>query len=167
VAVLGIVFSAALIALLFWLLGGEDTPPTAADEVAAERADAEATTTSTAGSSDPAQDPLCALHDERIAAVNAAGPAGTPAAVEASIRAQLVFYAAAADVTEGADAAAFLAMAEYFDAWRRFHEPRGWNPQVDLAEAAQIPVATPGAGTRTSEVLEARCGVTVAPDNPG
>jgi hypothetical protein len=162
VAVLGIVLSAALIALLFWLLGGDEPAPTVAEGAAAE-----SRTTSTTGSSAPARDPLCALHDERVAAANAAGPAGTPAAVEASIRAQLAFYTEAAEVTEGADAAAFLAMAEYFDAWRRFHEPRGWNPQVDLAEAAQIPVAPPGAGTRTSQILEARCGVTVAPDNPG
>jgi hypothetical protein len=145
----------------------EDAPPEN-DRVVAERpAPASPGAGRASTPSDPATDPLCALHADLVDAVDAAGPAGTPTALEASIRAQIGFYGAAATVVEDADAAAFVAMAEYFDAWRRFHEPRGWNPQVDLSEAAQIPVAPPGAGTRTAEVLSDRCGVTAAPDNPG
>jgi hypothetical protein len=167
---LGAAIAAGLAALLLWFEACEDeeaAPET--DRVAVERP-ASAGRDPSGGSADPgepASDPLCALHAELAATAGAVGTVESPAELETLTLAELDFYRAAADVAGGTDASAFAAMAEYWDAVRRFHEPRGWNPRVELTEAAQVPVAPGDAAGRTNAALQTRCGVTIVADAPG
>lgn len=114
----------------------------------------------------PEPDPLCVAHQAREAAISALGPVDSPADRQASILAELTYYAAAAASEPEPDASAFRALAQYFDALRVFYEARGWE-NAQLTDIAAMPRPPAGdSGTRTAEILAARCGVPVPTDTP-
>jgi hypothetical protein len=112
-------------------------------------------------------DPLCPLHDARIAVLAPIGDVDNPTELEAHVRAQVEFYRDAAGVVGEPDASAFRAMLGYYESVAAFHGARGWSPRVDISEAAQVPRVPGDAATAVAAALETRCGVTPPRDTTG
>ena len=90
-------------------------------------------------------------------AMNAVAGSTDPASGAVRVQALLDFHAAAADVVDQADAAAFLAMRDYWDALGQWSEANGG--ELDPTVLATRPVVPADASRRTAELLEIRCGV--------
>lgn len=90
-----------------------------------------------------------------------------PAELETFVLAQLTFTSTAAGREQEPEAGAFRSMSGYWDTVRTFYGARGWNQQVDIADAGQVPRRpTDGSATRTGEILAERCGVSAPVDTP-
>ena len=107
-------------------------------------------------------DPLCVAQREREASQEALGTIDGPADFEAFVTAQLTFHTTATGVLDEPDASAFRDMAAYWQQVTDFYAPRGWDQQVDIADAASVPRLT--TGDATAPILSARCGVAAPSD---
>lgn len=115
----------------------------------------------------PAPDALCVAHDELVTTLAPVGTVESPAGLETLVLAQLAFHTTAAGSEPEPEASAFRSMAGYWDAVRNFYSARGWDQQVDISEAGQLPrPPVDGSATRTNEILAERCGVSLPADTP-
>jgi hypothetical protein len=146
-------------------------PPSSA-EASGGTAPSTTTTTTTAPTpaplpTAPGPHPLCALYELLAAASTALLPVDDAGELQAWVEANRTFYAAAAPTLDEPEAAAFRAMLGYYETLRVFHEGRGWNPRVDLADIALVPQPPGEAAIAVKAVLESRCGVVFPTDTPG
>jgi hypothetical protein len=139
-------------------LGG-GLPPRSGDELGGG--------TSTASPSGQASevDELCDLQQRMTDVITSVAGSTDPASGDVRSQAVRDFYSAAAGAVDEPDAAAFRAMFEYWEAADQWSETNGGS--VDLGALATRPTVPADASLRTTELLEARCGVVPAGDTPG
>ena len=123
------------------------------------------TTTKTPAGAEP--DPLCVAYETLAGTVDGLGTIEGPGDLEVFVTAQLTFHTAAAGIEPAPDRDAFAAMAAWYEAQRAFYSARGWQQQVDVADAALVPrPPADGSPARTAEILAERCGDAIAAEAP-
>jgi hypothetical protein len=111
-------------------------------------------------------DQLCVLHESLASIATPIGDVESEAEFETLTGAQVTFYGSAAGILSGAEASAFLGLAEYYEAIRRFYEARGWGTNLDLAAAAELPRPPNESAAIVRDLLQVRCGVVPPSDAP-
>jgi hypothetical protein len=162
------------IAAVLVLAGGDDGAPESQAETAEPAGAAGAAGAGAADAPEEAPTPaptepdeLCVLHADLVAVTAPIGDVENEDEFQRLTAAQITFYDSAAGVVAGAEAAAFLGLAEYYEALRGFHEARGWGASLDLTAIAQLPRPPNDAAAIVRDLLQARCGVAPPADPPG